>query len=374
MKKILHVVSCLEKGGTEAFIMNNFRHIDREQYGFDFLVFDRKESPYADEIRSLGGNVHYIMLPSLRNLKKFIDAFAAILKEYGPYNAVHSHLNSLNAWVMLAAFIGMVPLRVSHAHAIVSKGKGAKRVYETIKRIVILRTANVWLACSKEAGASLYGERNFRYKGIVVNNGIRIEQFLPGNQSGVDFLREEFQIQGTDFVLGNITRFDKNKNLAFAVEVFAELLKKKPEAVLLLGGFDGGELENVKALAAKLGVGERVRFVGVRSDVDKCLQLMNAYIFPSLTEGLGIAVLEAQAAGVPCFVSNGLPRTVDMELELVKFMDLNDGAAVWAETICNFPKLYKPHEEIARAFSAQGFNVKNEVKCLERIYDGKGAE
>lgn len=176
-KKILQVTSCFQYGGTEAYIMNNYRNIDREKFQFDFWFFRHDDSPYADEIGSLGGNIFYGKLPGAKNIIPFIKGLVKHLKENGPHDAVHAHINIANAWVIVAAFLASVKIRISHSHD--TSGKDTtnlfKKLYIKIEEYIIKALATKELACSKETGNYLYGEKYFLKHGKVCNNGIDID-------------------------------------------------------------------------------------------------------------------------------------------------------------------------------------------------------
>lgn len=362
-KRVLQVIPCLELGGTEAFVMNNYRQVDTEKMQFDFFVFSEKNYPYLEEINNRGGKVFYGTQPSLKNAVRFYKAFKKAVKVGGPYTAVHCHANISNALPILCAALCNIKIRIAHSHAVANKPKNiAKKLIFSIRKWAITTFSTKLLACSKEAGVSLFGSKSFSLKGSVCNNGIDVERFTKINEEKLSVLREEFAISKTDGpIFGNISRFDKNKNQSFIVEVFAELLKEYPNALLLLGGNDGGMLGQIKTKVKDLKIEERVRFIGKRSDVADCLQLIDVYIFPSLQEGLGIALLEAEAAGCLCFVSDTVPKESDMGLGTMSYCSLQNGCENWAkDIICKFENFQPPNADtIISCFKSNGYDIKN---------------
>lgn len=307
MKKILQVVSCLALGGTEAFIMSNYRQLDKSKYQFDFLVFVENDYPYLEEIESLGGRVFFCGLPAITKLKVFENNVIKIIRENGPYDAVHSHVNIQNGFVMKAAYKAGVKQRISHSHDTSGKGAvGVKYLTERWKEYLIKHYATDFLACSSAAGCYLYGQSLFSEKGRMIPNGIDLRPFFEAGARR-NVLLKEFDIpQGCNLIVGNITRFEPKKNPTFTVKVFKKLLKRYPEAVLLLGGPDGGELNKIRGLVRELDISDHVRFIGSRRDIPDCLNLIDVYLFPSLFEGLGIGFLEAQASACLCVASKGV--------------------------------------------------------------------
>lgn len=373
MKRVLHVVSCLERGGTEAFIMNHYRMLDRSAYQFDFLVFHKKEYPYLEEIKSLGGRVFFCAPPSSRNIPGSIREMIACMKETGPYCAVHSHINIENAWVMTAAALAGIPVRVSHSHDTKGmEGNLPTRVYRRFQCLLIKLFATRYAACGNAAGRYLYGERLFRRKGIVIHNGIDIERFLSVPEQEIAGLKTEFSLpERCGPILGNITRFEDKKNQMFAVEVFRQLLNRYPNAVFLLGGPDGGKLEQVKQKVTALGLEGNVRFVGERRDIPACLKLIDIYLFPSLYEGLPIALLEAQAAGCFCASSANVSRESDMGIGQAAFFDLQESAEQWADRIQKaFMERTQPAaEEVRDAFQQRGYDIRLSAHNLISLYE-----
>lgn len=372
--KVLHVTSCFQYGGTEAYIMNNYRAIDKEKFSFDFWIFQEENSPYKSEINSLGGEVYNGEVPDLRHIFSFIFSLVKHIRNNGPYDVVHSHVNIMNAWVMLAALIGRVKIRISHSHD--TSGKDTrnilKKIYYQILGYMINFFATDHLACSMDAGNYLYGKEYFSLYGEVVNNGITVSDFLNKNDMAVSKLKREYKIPENNLIIGNITRFESKKNQDFIVEIFKKLVEIEPNSTLILGGVDGGQLYYIKEKVSMLKMEDKVRFIGVRKDINQWLNLMDIYLFPSLYEGLGIVLLEAQAAGVKCIASTGVSKEADIGLGLVDFINLNKGPKYWAEHILKTPKRdIISLNDIYTAFDKSGYSVKASIKRVEKIYEGE---
>ena len=371
VKKVLQVVSCLELGGTEAFIMNQYRCMDRSVIQFDFFVFREKDYPYLEEIRSLGGNIIFGIPPKSTHLVRFLRLAVRIMRE-GKYCAVHSHVNLTNAWVLLAARIAGIPVRISHSHDMSGKGGNPlKRLYRAFELWILKHCATDYLACSTDAGCYLYGEQFFRKKGQVICNGIDVDRFLREDRDAVQSLRGSFSIpDDCSLVIGNITRFEPKKNQLFMIEVFRAVLQRQPEAILILGGPDGGLLHEAMAFAESSGIGDRIRFIGCRSDVPDCLHLFDVVLFPSQFEGLPIALLEAQAAGCRCVVSAAVSREADMGLGAMSFIDLNESPEVWADEILRLGRREDilDKDRIQTAFHTRGFDVNQSARELMERY------
>lgn len=372
MKKVLHVIPCLRLGGTEAYVMSHYRNMPPE-FQCDFAVFALQESPYLEEIRENGNQVFVIGQPSLKTVHAFGKKLRKILNEKGPYDVVHCHGNASNGIPLLFSAIYGVKKRISHSHAVCEapKGFGSKMAY-FLRKMLIQICATDLFACSTGAGESLFGKKTFSRKGVVCENGIAVQSFLHPQPETIASLKEEFEIQPeTQLVLGNISRFDANKNQMFAIDVFREIVKKVPQSVLILGGVDGGMLEQVRNHIAQYGLCDQVRLIGPRQDVASCLHVMDVHLFPSHEEGFGIAVLEAQAADCLCVTSTGVPQKVDMGLGNVVRLPLQMGAACWAEKILErLPQKKKTSkDQIAEAFVQKGYDITISAKRLAELYD-----
>lgn len=377
MKRILHVVSVLDLGGTEAFIMNNYRILDRSKIQFDFLVFQKKEHPYVPEIEKLGGRIFYTeMIPSLGNMREFSERFKAIVDENGPYDAIHTHVNLRNSFPLKAAYECGIPLRISHSHATHLGDVGGMKSFATIiKKHMIKKYATDFLACSEAAGSILYGNIFFKKNGQIIPNGIDVERFLKKNQDSSKRLRRDWNLpDNCPLTVGNISRFDANKNCLFTIRVFNEILKKEPGAILIMGGPDGGLFRDCEKMVSDLGIKNSVRFIGKRNDITDCLKEIDLYLFPSKTEGLGIGLLEAQASGCLSVASTSIPRMVDVGLNAICFIDLREPAEFWAqkalEAVSNWHR--SSENTTIRCFADAGFDIHAAHKALVSVYEKNG--
>lgn len=373
MKKILHILPCLELGGTETFVMNHYRYIDRTEFQFDFLVFSKKDYPYIKEIERLGGRVFFASQPSLLHFLKFYRWFKQVIQEGGPYTAIHCHANVGNAIPLLCGFLCNIRIRISHSHAVNQMPCNVLRKLIFRGRKVLIRLfATQFLACSIDAGRSLYGD-NFSEKKIkIICNGIEVDRFAQCDPEKVEKLKQTFGIsEKNDLIVGNISRFDSNKNQLFILDVFKVLLEKHPNAILLLGGVDGGMLHDVQDHVKLSEIEDHVRFLGKRQDIAECLKLIDVYLFPSQHEGLGIALLEAQASGCLCVASTGVPSVSNLEFGTAFYLELSRGAEYWANYIDKklITRIRPTNEEIREAFVKKRFDVEESLKELVKCYE-----
>lgn len=361
--RVLHVLDNISCGGTEAYIMNNYRELHKYGVRFDFVVLNNKYSAHVEEIKLLGGNI--IFCPFV-NKVKFTRDLINIIKTNGPYNAVHSHLNIRNSCVMCAAKKAMITRRISHIHAVYkSNNNFIKKLYYRIHIFILKRFSTKILACSSVAGASLCGNKWFKKNGIVANNGIDVKKYI--NNETLNKASEKKQFK----TIVNITRFDENKNQKFILDVFREINKIRNDYKLILGGPDGGTFKEIQKLVEKYGLSNSVSLIGPQDHVEQYLKESDIFIFPSKSEGLGIALLEAQASGCMCVTSNTVPKMADLDLGIVYFLDLDLGAKYWASFILDKFNLYnKPsNSETIDAFNKYGFSICTSAARLREFYE-----
>lgn len=337
-------------------LMNYYRHMDREKIQFDFLEHRRDRAAYDDEIETLGGRI--FRLPRLNPLSSdYFHALNAFFAAHPEYRIVHSHLDCMSAYPLCAAKNAKVPVRIAHAHS-TSQDRNWKLVFKLIsKKLISLYTTDLF-ACSADAGEWMFGTKDVH----ILPNAIDIERYafnlLIRNQTK--------KALGLDdaFVIGHIGRFSAVKNHSFLTDIFAQIKRQEPNSKLLLVGA-GSEMQAVQQKVKTLGLGADVIFTGVRNDVANLMQAMDVFVFPSLYEGLGIVLIEAQAAGLPCVVSDTIPREAYLT-DLVTAEKLSSSVEKWAEKILkkrDFPRTDR-RDEIA----AHGFDITTEAVKLQEFY------
>lgn len=364
MKKALHIIGKLKIGGAETVAMNIYRHIDRHNFEFHYLVFGDSIDEYEEEVKLLGGKVLHIPRPRKGHLN-FYQNLNYIMSSYGPYDIVHSHTLFNSGIAMHAAKKNHIKIRVTHSHSIQNSvtSSFARKIYEAIMRKVINRNATHLIACSKAAGHFLYGRKAFDNRGLMLNNGVDVEKFRYN-----EFFREEIRnnLKIIDrFVIGHVGHLIAVKNQMFLLEVFRHIYKKNKMAILLLVG-DGSDREKLESAAARYGLKNSVIFTGNVNAVYKYLNAMDIFVFPSLYEGLPLAVVEAQANGLPCIISDAVPSDVQLT-DIVEPFSLKKTPIEWAEIICE--KRRKNSAEYAEKLKGVGFDVRASMNLINEIYD-----
>jgi len=310
---VLHVVGGMNRGGVETWLMHVLRHIDRERFQMDFLVHTTQECAYDEEIRALGAKI----IPCLHPRRPWIYArnFKRILREDGAYDVVHSHVHHYSGHVLRLAHQAGVPVRIAHSHndtsALQAKARLLRRSYLALMKRWIARHATVGLAASRRAVADLFGrdwESDPRWR--ILYYGVDFTPFHADVDPAA--VRAELGIPMDAFVVGHVGRFAEQKNHALLVDIATEATKWEPRTPVLLVG-DGPLRPDIERQVAQAGLAERVIFAGIRPDVPRImLGAMDLFLFPSLFEGLPLALVEAQAAGLPCVFSDVVSEEADV--------------------------------------------------------------
>lgn len=372
--RVLEVVCGFGYGGIRAFIMNNLTYINKDKFDIDIYAFGVDSSPFTEQVRQLGANIYFEPKNDIitHNILRFIRQLSSYMKEHGPYDVVHSHNNLNSAWVLLAAKIANVHIRLSHSHTSSHFGKSlVKNAYSYLRLFLINRLATRKIACGQLAGEAMYGKKA---KFLVVSNGIKIDNYITANKSAVNLLRNELGIPDNVRVYANISRMDVSKNHIFAVEVFNEIHKIDPQAIFIYGGVippNGSTVQIVETRIKELGLKNHCIFTGPVMNVSQLYHLSDAWIYCSAYEGLPFGPLELQAAGIPILASDIITKEIDLGLGLVHFLSLNDPPRLWAEKIVSLNKVYNSEERVYETFRANNFDITLSVNSLEALYEGK---
>lgn len=356
--RVLQVVTYMQRGGLETMLMNYYRNIDRSKVQFDFLVHRDFEADYDREILELGGRIY--RLPVLNPIgAEYLGKLDQFYKDHPEYRIVHSHLDCLAGIPLKYAKKNKVPVRIAHAHNN-NQTMNWKYPIKLFFRRNITKYANYLLACSREAGNWMFRTNRFE----VLNNAIDAKQYIY-DKNVRDKVKKELHIEQNKLVFGHIGRFLTQKNHKFLIEVFKKIVEMHPDSILLLIG-DGELQQNIKEKVRQEGLESRVIFAGIRGDVPQLLQAMDVFIFPSLFEGLGIVIIEAQAAGLPCLISERVPDECEKTKGLVQKLSLDSGAERWAETALQCVKIKR--RNTLKEIQTAGFDIVRTATKLQQFY------
>lgn len=362
MKRILQITSTLERNGTETFIMNVLRHIKDEKVIFDFLVYKRTDKGYEQEARDLGANI-YTFTSRSKGFRKHIRSLHTFFKEHGhKYDAVHFNGNSFTGLLpMRIAKKYGIPVRIVHCHNSATYGFHNK-ILHRLNKSILHTHATHFIACSDSAREWGYGKTKVYDRSIVLPNGINLMKFAfnPESRKG---LREELGIGEHTLVVSNTAGFRPVKNHAFLIEIFHRIHQLHPDSILLLCG--AGETEHAtKRLAEEKGLKDAVRFLGLRTDIERILSATDVYIFPSLYEGLPFTLIEAQASGLPVLASDTISPQIKLT-DTLEFMSLDKSATEWAEKALEMNKLER---NTVFSEALKKYSIDNTCRELLKIY------
>ena len=366
MVKVLHFVSKMDRAGQETFLMNALRNIDREKVEFSFLCTVHVPGDYDNEIMQLGGKLYYLPKPKQKNGIKRVPEYIDILVKWLQENENKFDIVHLHTYHNLDVFVHLEACRRAGIKNIIIHSHNTSGPHKITHKALGLICRHFYkferFACSDEAGVWLFGKKAVKQGKVkMIPNGIDFAKYTYDPEKS-EAKKRELGIAGK-IVLGHIGRFSAQKNHKFLIEVFYEYQKINSNSVLLLVG--RGELEEqIKKQVHDLGLDERVKFLGVREDVPELLQAMDVFVFPSLYEGLGIVLIEAQVAKVPTLINQDIPDEATVS-NGVKGLPIND-SKVWVHSIVQLTKMNR--HDIILYDRAMAFDITNVVLRLREYY------
>ena len=321
----------------------------------DFLTYGGCDDRIRAQVEARGGQV-FVAPSRLRHPIRYIRYVSGVIRQNG-YRVVHAHGSSCTLAIdLLAAKLGGARVRIAHSHNSQCRFTLLHRLLRPLFMALYTRA----LACGDAAGHWLYGKRPFD----VVRNAIDTRAYAY-DPAARDSARAELNL-GDSLTMGCVAGFTAIKNHAFLLDVFARLLKRRPDCTLVLVG-DGDLRDELTQRAQALGVADRVRFTGVRTDVPRLLQAMDAMLLPSLFEGFPTVALEWQSAGLPVLMSDSVTRDCALT-GLVQFLPLEPER--WVQAVLDLPTAdrAKSSREGVDALTRAGYDLQTASKWLETEY------
>ena len=362
-----------KKGGTEAVMFNIFNNINKSSFHIDFLILSNKEdnTEETNYLKKNGAKIFYITsrgddyLKHKRELRLFF--------ENNHYDIVHTHMDAIGAEVLKEALRSGVRVRIAHSHN-TNQLPNPKGIKEYLHKVVIMcekimtrKLANGYVACSTEAAKWLFGRNVVKQKNyLLFRNAIDVKKYVYSEEVRNE-MRKRLGVVGKH-VIGHVGRFDYQKNHEFLIEIFREYLKKDEKAILLLVG-DGENKKYLESIIEAENLSKNVQFLGARDDINRLLQAMDVFVFPSRYEGLGVALIEAQLSGLPCLASSTIPREVEVS-DNIRFLNIDDSPTVWSDTIYNVVnKKDNVRNSPLKMVRSRGYDMTECITGLEQFYD-----
>lgn len=369
---VLIATGTMNAGGAETLIMEMLHQkTDRISYIMLIHYAGKKEvGVYDEEIRSLGVPIVYIPSVGSVGANQYIKEFEQVIREIEHVDIIHSHLNGVGGIIARAAKKAGIKNRIVHCHAdITFKGSKLTIWLNELKlaflKLHVNKFANYYWACSEAAGKRLFSKGK---EVTIIPNVIDVGKYLVTDEK-VAMAKDKFGMKGK-FVIGSIGRIARIKNYELVIQLLAELKKTGMSAQFVCFGrvVDKEYFEELTQLAETLGVEEQVHFLGNSTEVSNDIGCFDIFVMPSHSEGFGMAAIEAQAAGLPTLVSEGVPDIIDVDLGLVHFLPFNN-VQRWKDVILNMGGIVKPdHSLIIDKFNEKGFNSEAMVRNIEEQY------
>ena len=348
------------KGGKETYIMNLFRHLDKKKYSIAFVSYD-DHIAYEEILLNEGAKIIHIP-PRCRGVFQYRRAINQVLKN-NSFDVVWAHKTTLSSCEIFdIAKKNNIPVRIVHSHS--SSNMGGKFTYlmHNINKHLIYCWANEYLACSHSASEWFYG----KHLSKIMVNGIDLEKFKY-NLEIREKIRKELNIENK-FVIGHVGRFGIEKNHKKLINIFKSCKDQNSDVKLILCG-DGEERKNIELQIRQLDLQNDVILLGSIDNVHEILQAMDILVMPSLFEGLPFALLEAQASGLKCVVSDSVSRESDV-MGWNQFVPLSSNDSVWASVILKENMNYERFEGY-REMKKRGFDIGDSVISVEQLIEGK---
>ena len=380
--RVLHVLGNTNLGGAESRIMDLYRHTDRNRVQFDFLVHSGEEGFFEKEIRELGGRIFRVPRFRIYNYFSYRKALKEFFQKHHEFALVQGHMTSTAAIYLPIAKKAGVKKTAAHARS-AGVDKGLKGTMTRFLRRNLADKADYLFTCSELAGISVYGEKAVQEgKTIFIPNAIDCAGFTFDPEKRKK-MREELGLADA-LIIGHVGRFHYAKNHEYLLRVFAELCRMSAGAgdstaetgadqkyhLILLG--EGPLMEDTRKLAEELGVADRVHFLGNHKNIADYYQAMDYFVYPSRYEGMPGTIVEAQASGLPCLMSDTICREV-IVTELVETMSIEKEPKVWAEVLQRrmdaLVSKQENREKYAAKMAAAGFDVQAQAERMMRFYE-----
>ena len=334
--RILHILGNTQLGGAESRIMDLYRHMDRSVVQFDFVVHSKEEGYFNEEIRKLGGRIFRGPRCRVLTYISYCRAWKKLLQEHrdadgrSEFHMIQGHMTSTAAIYLPIARKCGIETTIAHARS-AGVDKGLKGILTRFLRRNLSKKADYLFTCSELAGISVFGKKAVEQgRTRFLPNAIDCQKFAP-DPLVREKIRRELGIENC-YVIGHVGRFHYAKNHEYLLRVFAELVKRKTRDYVLLLLGEGSGMEDIRILSRELGIGDKVYFLGNKSNVNDYYQAMDYFVYPSRFEGMPGTIVEAQTAGLRCLMSDTICKEV-IATELVTTRSISEDPGLWADEI-----------------------------------------
>lgn len=361
--RVLHVISALASGGVQSVVLNYAEAVRPYGVVFDYVVQGKGNPEIEKSVLESGSKIYYLP-PMTRSFIKFGLQLKKLLKDHREIKIVHVHFNYLNFIPLGISKTAKVPFRISHSHACRTTNNVIKMAERYVAQKMIKLDANQYWACSVDAYNWLYGCCSLGKNSYILHNAIKIEKFIFSHGNRVA-IREQIGLDNTSNCLICVATLSENKNQIFLIRLLSTL----PHRFKLLLVGDGKIRPQLIDFAKEVGVDDRVLFLGDRGDVPALLSAADCFVLASKAEGLGLAAVEAEVNGLPCVISDCVPREVAFT-EQVWFEPIGeDGIPAWKNRLLQIESENHEHSSPPRdVIASSGYDISVEGRKLAHKY------
>lgn len=364
---VLAVVSQLNRGGLESRLMEILRKMDFNRVCIDIYTYRLEKGLMDDEAKKLGCTIYYNKPLTVRNMHSYVNYFAEFLRKHPEYRIVHAHQDAWCSVFCKGAYKAGVPVRIAHSRTAISTIT-LRNIAKNIIKLQAKKYATHCFAVSDKAGEWLFGKKMMKKGKVQIwKNAIDCGKYVYDEKIRFE-VRNEVGLSN-EFVIMHVGNFTQPKNHEFIIDVFEQIIYNGTDAKLVLVGADTPVEHNekrIRDIVQEKKLADKVIFMGLRDDVCRVLQVADVFLFPSLFEGLPGAVIEAQAAGLPCVVSDTITKEVCI-LDSTVMLSLQLPVSQWAQKIEEF-MTHKRKNTMQQMINAE-FDVNSLVDKLTKFYE-----
>ena len=391
MKKInvLVLITVMDRAGAETMMMNYLRNINREKIHMDFLINREQKADYEDEIEKLGGRIYHMCPLYPGKFHRYKKEFRNFLEEHPGYDIIHSNLEERSYFAFKIAKKMGIPVRIAHAHS-APCGRNMKMIMRLYFRRKLQKYCTHKVACGEKAAKWLFGsdadlvemesfvngENHSKNTVVLMKNAVDTDKFSYSTDVR-EKVRKKMKISRDTLVIGHVGRFTHDKNQSFLIDIFKNVnsLNKKSAMMLIGGGKPKEEIsykEEIEIKVQQSGLKGKVKLLGVREDINELMQAMDILVMPSKTEGFPVTLVEAQAVGLCCLVSDAVSYDINMT-EKIQYKSLEEEASQWAQKILSMTAGGQNREAesvpMKEKVVERGYEIADAAKNLEAFYE-----
>lgn len=353
--RVLHVLDKINiNSGVSSVVLNYYFAIDKDRIQFDFLVHEEVDNALIQMLTNLGAKIYVMPGYQLSTLLNYENDFIKLVGD--SYQIIHCHIPHEAFFCLRVGKKLGCKVRIIHSHNTKGSDYFLKGIRNRFLKCLGVYYSNHIFSCSHKAARYLVNKKR---EVNIIPNAISVKKYAF-NYEKREKMRAEFDF-GTNFIIGHIGRFDKQKNHKFIIDILVQLKEKIPNCLLVLIG-DGNRINDIKNYATKLHVDHYIRWIGSSDRISDYLQCMDVFVLPSLYEGLPVVALEAQASGLPCLLSDRITKEVKCT-ELVRFLQIKH-CSVWVNEIMKWLDFKRSEWQLLR-----GYNIDDESEKLVEIYE-----